>query len=87
LLAILKYENVLADEMNLIELVKYFKMAADAGSIEGMTSYGQALQEGWSGNVGLQEAAKFFKMAADTGSTYGMMKYSQSLREGMDEKI
>jgi TPR repeat protein len=45
-------------QIDLVESMKYFKMASDLGDLKGTYNYGRALEEGWSGEKDIVEAKK-----------------------------
>ena len=72
--AILLYSKYCYDKT--LEL-KYLKIAADKGNIEGMTRYSRKVHK-----VNPEESATYAKMAADAGDVKAMMKYAKMCENG-----
>ena len=54
-----------------------YKLAADKGSVEGLSSYAIALDCRYGVKMDKVEAARLFKIAADKGDIYSMKKYAE----------
>lgn len=69
--------------VNIEEAKKYSKIAADLGSLDGMTNYCKFLQEGdLENDEVIEELARYCKMAADKGSVPVMYNYGLLLEIG-----
>lgn len=64
------------------ECLRYFKMAADNGNVDGMLTYGNFLIEGKFLPASVRDAAWYYKLAADKGSDAEMVFYAQFLLSG-----
>lgn len=69
------------------EATKYYKLAADNGSVNGMFQYAYCMENGGNGiRKNFEEAAKYYKLAADNGCHEAMNNYGCCLSKGKGVK-
>mgnify|MGYP001120809143 CR=1 FL=1 len=67
----------------ILSIIQYFKLAADNGNAEAMTSYGFMIEKWIGTSVNKEEEAKYYKIAADRGNVEAMLSFSIYIGNGI----
>jgi TPR repeat protein len=78
----IKYQEGNGFSQNKVKAMKYLKLVADSGDMQGMIYYGIGLEKWFLGSKDLKGAMKCFKTIADLGNTQGMVCYGVGLEKG-----
>ncbi|KAJ3078900.1 hypothetical protein HDU99_000320, partial [Rhizoclosmatium hyalinum] len=71
-----------ARPLDVVQAVRLYRMAANAGSSEGQRKYAKLLAEGKGVEKNIVEAAKYFKMAAEAGDSFAQLALAKWCARG-----
>ena len=71
------------DDLDVEEVARMCKFAAEAGDVCGWIAYGDMLLDGFGVDENPEEAARYYKLAADKGNSFGMWRYGKCLQKGL----
>jgi hypothetical protein len=76
------YKTGLGVTKDLAEAVKWYRKAADAGSVLGQSNLGVCLEEGYGTAVNLNEAVQWYRKAAAQGNETAKQRLENLKKQG-----